>query len=109
MPLPPRLFPGDLELAKRDDDHKHGSKSAFPLVRTYLRLPVRRNAKRTLIGLVVLIGLYYFFKNLLPELENPTLPHYNYPPASGRVPKETRLQEVTSGRHPTISYMSNQI
>jgi hypothetical protein len=85
MPLPPRLFPGDEELGKRDDDHKPGKKSPLGIAWQHRRIPHgphRRNMKRVALGLVVLIGLYYFFKNMPTDLENPRpRPHYDHNPA----------------------------
>jgi hypothetical protein len=74
MPLPPRLFPGDEELGKRDDDHKPGTKSPLGIAWQH-----RRNMKRVALGLVALICLYYFFKNMPSDLENPRpRPHYDH-------------------------------
>ena len=84
MPLPPRLFPGDEELGKRDDDHKPGMKSPLGIAWQQRRIPHgphRRNMKRVALGLVLLIGLYYFFKNMPTDLENPRpRPHYEHNP-----------------------------
>jgi hypothetical protein len=84
MPLPPRLFPGDEELGKRDDDHKPGSgKSPLGIAWQHRRMPHgphRRIVKRTAVGLVALICLYYFFKNMPTDLENPTpRPNFDHP------------------------------
>ena len=85
MPLPPRLFPGDEELGKRDDDHKPGKKSPLGMAWQHRRIPHgphRRNVKRVALGVVLLIGLYYFFKNMPTDLENPrSRPHYDHNPA----------------------------
>lgn len=86
MPLPPRLFAGDEELGKKNDDHKPGKgmKSPLGIAWQQRRLPYgpqRRNMKRVALGLVVLISLYYFFKNMPTDLENPRpWPHYDHNP-----------------------------
>jgi hypothetical protein len=68
MPHPPRLFPGDVELGKRDDDHKPGSKSPLAAAWFHHRIFLRRSYRKIVIGLVVLVGLYYFFKNMPTDL-----------------------------------------
>ncbi|TVY67464.1 hypothetical protein LSUE1_G007397, partial [Lachnellula suecica] len=89
MPLPPRLFPGDEELGKRDDDHKPGTGLKSPLgivwqQRRRSHVPQRRTMKRVALGALVFIILYYFFKNMPTDLENPRQrPHYASP---GNVP-----------------------
>ena len=74
MPLPPRLFPGDEELGKKDDDHKPGAKNPLGIAWQHRQIPHgphRRNMKRVALGFVVLIALYYFFKNMPKDLEQP--------------------------------------
>ncbi|KAI9052967.1 hypothetical protein LZ554_003238 [Drepanopeziza brunnea f. sp. 'monogermtubi'] len=82
MPLVPRLFPGDVELGKRDDDHKPGGKSQLGLAWQHRRIPntplrripntpLRRSMKRVVLGVLALIALYYFFRNMPTDLENP--------------------------------------
>src|SRR3954447_23475400 len=90
MPLPPRLFPGDEELGKRDDDHKPGKKSNLGIPWQHRRLsqgPHRRTLKRAALGFIALVALYYFFKNMPTDLENPShRPQYNHPPESSHQP-----------------------
>jgi len=87
MPLPPRIFPGDVELGKRDDDHRPGSKSGVGLGiawqhRQMPHRPHRRTLKKIALGVLALIGLYYFFKNMPTDLESPRQrPSYG-PPSS---------------------------
>ncbi len=85
MPIPPRLFPGDEELGKRDDDHRPGSKppisAIWPLstVLQHRRLPLRKNLKKMGIAVLALVALYYFFKNMPTDLRNPRpRPSYTY-------------------------------
>lgn len=77
-----RLFPGDVELGKRDDDHKPGSKTPLGIAWEHRRLPHgphRRSLKRIGLGLLGLIAVYYFFKNMPTDLENPrTRPSYGH-------------------------------
>jgi hypothetical protein len=85
MPLAPRLFPGDEELGKRDDDHKPGMRSPLDRVWQQRRLrqgPHRRTMRRVALGMLALIGLYYFFKNMPIDLENPR-PRPNYDHSEG--------------------------
>ncbi|KAG0652963.1 hypothetical protein D0Z07_0477 [Hyphodiscus hymeniophilus] len=85
MPLPPRLFPGDEELGKKDDDHKPGARTPLGISWQHRRIaygPHKRNLKRAALGLVVLIFLYYFFKNMPTDLENPR-PRLRYDQSAG--------------------------
>lgn len=68
MPLVPRLFPGDVELGKRDDDHRPGERSSHAGAWQYRRPPIRRNMKRIFGGLIGLIAIYYFIKNIPTDL-----------------------------------------
>lgn len=82
--LPSRLFPGDRELGKKDDDHKPGTKSPLGNIWQHRRAPLRRNWKRLLIIAVSLIGLFYFFKNMPTDLQNPRArPNYGHPSGKG--------------------------
>jgi hypothetical protein len=90
MPQPSRIFAGDVELGKRDDDHKPGSRLPLMAVSdlaaawTYHRYTIRKNLRKGLIGLALVIGLYYFFKNMPTDLGPRTpRPNYRYQPASG--------------------------
>jgi hypothetical protein len=79
MPHPPRLFPGDVELGKRDDDHKPGSKSSLAAAWSHNRVFLRRSYRKIVIGLVLLVGLYYFFKNIPTDLGPATSrPNYDH-------------------------------
>lgn len=69
--IPPRLFAGDEELGKKDDDHIPNMKSPFGTWQSSRRAPHRRSMKRLAIVGVVVILLYYFFKNMPTDLENP--------------------------------------
>jgi hypothetical protein len=74
MPLVPRLFPGDVELGKRDDDHKPGGKSQLGLAWQHRRIPntpLKRSMKKVALGVLALIALYYFFRNMPTDLETP--------------------------------------
>ncbi|OWP05864.1 hypothetical protein B2J93_982 [Marssonina coronariae] len=97
MPLVPRLFAGDVELGKRDDDHRPGSKSQFGLTWQQRRIaqtpPQRRNMKRLVLGILVVIGLYFFFKNMPTDLENPRSRPY-YGPAAGPDVPSTHSQDI---------------
>ncbi|KFY22900.1 hypothetical protein V493_06255 [Pseudogymnoascus sp. VKM F-4281 (FW-2241)] len=77
-----RLFPGDEELGKRDDDHKLRTK---PIAAWhYRRWLLRRNMKRIGLTLLALIALYYFVKNMPTDLKQPSVrPHYDHSPSRG--------------------------
>ena len=66
MPLTGRIFPGDEELGKKNDDHKPGLGSGdsylWPMWKSALRLPRRRS----ILILLSIIGVYIFFKNIPP-------------------------------------------
>jgi hypothetical protein len=108
MPLPPRLFPGDEELGKRDDDHKPGgAKNPLGLVWQHRRMGVthglhRRTLKRAALGILGLVVMYYFFKNMPTDVENRSyrpqykadtrpspLPRAAAYPAIGKPPKQS--------------------
>lgn len=101
MALPPRLFTGDEELGKKDDDHKPGRKSSLSAVWQQRRLshgPHRRTLKRIALGALALIVVYYFFKNMPTDLENPRIrPHYDHSP-----------QETTQGTGSKPATPANQ-
>jgi hypothetical protein len=92
MPLPPRLFPGDEELGKRDDDHRPGTKRPLGMAwqqRQVLYGLHRRTIRRIALAIVALLALYFFFRNMPTDLQNPRpRPHYDHsashrPPMSG--------------------------
>jgi hypothetical protein len=82
MALPPRLYAGDEELGKRDDDHKPGTKRPLGAAwqqRQLPHAPLRRTVKRMALAILALIVLYYFFKNMPTDLTNPRpRPHYDH-------------------------------
>jgi hypothetical protein len=103
MPPPPRLFPGDVELGKRDDDHKPGAKSPLGLAWQRRRMPHgphRRHWRRIAMGLLALVALYYFFKNMPTDLENPRQrPNYAAPTGQTTPPPRT----ITQNSNPRAS------
>jgi hypothetical protein len=120
MPRPPRLFAGDEELGKKNDDHKpgmglgRGVKSPLGIAWQQRRLPhgQRRNMKRVALGLVVLIGLFYFFKNMPTDLENPRpRPHYDHGPeqsgpVQGSNPRSANQGSVQKPGHEGVGEVS---
>ena len=72
MPLPPRLFPGDEELGKKDDDHKPGMKNSMAwkprIAMPHVQIQ-KRTVKRVFWGVVVLVAVYFFVKNI-PTVSN---------------------------------------
>ncbi|MCJ1313369.1 hypothetical protein MMC25_007047 [Agyrium rufum] len=86
-----RLFLGDEELGKKYDDHKWTARPSTPrlggsLSRGARLLRLRR--KRVLLGIVVVVALYFFFRNI------PT----NLRPISERI--DTRVPGQTYNGHP---------
>ncbi|KAL2070446.1 hypothetical protein VTL71DRAFT_13472 [Oculimacula yallundae] len=102
MPITPRRFPGDVELGKRDDDHRPGSKSGMGLgigwqQRQRPHGPHRRSWKRIALGILALVGFYYFFKNMPTDLENPRKrPSYGPPPTPKPRPPSPPKQQNTA-------------
>lgn len=92
MPLPQRLFSGDVEHGKKDDDHKPATS---PFAAAWRQRPLagglqRRSLKRVALGLLALVAVYYFFKNMPTDLENPVRrPSYN-PPTGLNTHPDTR-------------------
>ncbi|KFY33676.1 hypothetical protein V494_07419 [Pseudogymnoascus sp. VKM F-4513 (FW-928)] len=77
-----RIFPGDEELGKRDDDHRPRTKSITSW--HYRRWMLRRNMKRIGFALLGLVMLYYFVKNIPTDLKQPSRrPSYDHSPSSG--------------------------
>lgn len=67
-----RLFPGDAEAAKRDDDHVPGSSSSIRLAWQHRRRLIRRPRwQRVLLFLGLLVAIYYFIKNIPTDLRPP--------------------------------------
>ncbi|KAG9248134.1 hypothetical protein BJ878DRAFT_433999 [Calycina marina] len=70
---PPRLFPSNEELSKKDDDHKPGAKG--PMVwkttqRAVTHLHIRV-VKRVALGAIILVAFYLFFLNMPTDLKPP--------------------------------------
>jgi hypothetical protein len=118
MPLPPRLFPGDEELGKRDDDHKRGGKSPLGLAWHQRRLPHgphRRSLKRLALGILGLIVVYYFFKNMPKDLENPRQrPNYGLPSGPNAPPqkpppvnRDSRIKSGDGGTAESVAHDFN--
>ncbi|KAL5352237.1 hypothetical protein ACLOAV_002184 [Pseudogymnoascus australis] len=100
-----RLFPGDEELGKRDDDHRLRTKSITAW--HYRRWLLRRNMKRIGLTLLALIALYYFVKNIPTDLKQPSVrPSYDHSPSRGggtlgqRPPSPGKTQPAPTGDKP---------
>jgi hypothetical protein len=87
MPLPQRLFPSDDTWAKRDDDYQGKvARSPLGMAWQHRRMPsgpFRKQMKRVALGVVVLICLYYLFKNMPTDFEQPRSQPF---PAAGSKP-----------------------
>lgn len=80
----PRLFPGDEELGKRDDDHKYRPRSSS-ISWHRLRLPSKRSLRKAAIGLFVLVAIYCFIRNMPEGIERSSnRPNYSRPPSIER-------------------------
>lgn len=64
MPPPSRLFAGNEDMSKKDDDHKPGTRSSMLWRQRTIPHVQRRLAKRVVLAIVTLIAFYYFFKNM---------------------------------------------
>ena len=74
-----RIFAGEEELGKKNDDHRRGRGDKYPPpwpVRNYAPWLRRR---RVLYGLIACIALYLFFKNIPPP-DHPPFPRPQYRP-----------------------------
>jgi hypothetical protein len=117
MALPPRIFPGDEEYGKRDDDHKSAKPRPLSAVFMNSRMPQRRNLKRLGIFLAFLVGFYYFFKHMPTDLAPATRrPNYQHGQAdtqqnwargrqgphggtAGSIPKDQWADETATDKH----------
>ena len=103
MPLPPRIHAGDAELGKKDDDHKPAKTPLGRLWRIRPHGPQRRNLRRIALGALALIALYYFFKNMPTDLENPRQrPSYDhtssqFTPTPARAPSGSQVMKSGLG------------
>lgn len=89
MSGPQRRFHGDEELGKKDDDHKPGVKSPMGRAWQQRRLPNgprRSNLKRIALGILVVIGFYFFFRNMPTDLQQPRQRPSYLPPAGPNAP-----------------------
>ena len=72
------LFRDDVELGKKDDDHKPDTRKVWRQ-RQLSHMPPRRTIKRFAILLIVVVGLWYFCTGMLSESsdaeEDIKLPH----------------------------------
>lgn len=76
-----RLFTGDEELGKRDDDHKLRMKPRRGSVWNNRRWLLRRDMKRIGLTLLALVAVYYFIKYMPTDLEQPRKrPSYDHSP-----------------------------
>jgi len=111
MPLPTILFPGDEELGKRDDDYKQGMKSPLGLAWQQRRMPHpprRRSLLKVTGGILFLVALYYFFKNMPTDLEPATRrPHYN--PPSGPNAPSAGPPPVRQGATPNPNHSEDRV
>ena len=117
MPLPPRLFSGDEELGKKDDDHRRGGRTPMGLAWQHRRIPHgphRRTLKRLALGILAFIVLYYFFKNMPTDLENPRQrPSYgftagpNAPPPKSTPGEDSRSKPGHEGTAESVAHDFN--
>ena len=113
--MAPRLFVGDEELGKKDDEYRPGMKSPLGLgavwqQRRVSRLPPRRTIKRLGLGLLGIIVLYYFFYNMPTDLGPPRQrPNYhtNSDPESHTVPTKVADSKPQNVVKPGVSKHSS--
>ncbi|MCJ1399724.1 hypothetical protein MMC11_002926 [Xylographa trunciseda] len=70
MPLPGRIFAGDEELGKKNDDHRpaNGTIPIPALSWTRWKLAPKVRKRRLIIGLMIGLVVYFFFKNIPTDL-----------------------------------------
>ncbi|MCJ1472416.1 hypothetical protein MMC13_001064 [Lambiella insularis] len=70
MPLPGRIFAGDEELGKKDDDHRRTDGTIPVSAWSWTRWPVAPRVRRRRLFVVFILGLviYVFFKNIPSDL-----------------------------------------
>lgn len=105
MPLLQRPIHGDEELGKKDDDHKPGTKGHIGRAWQQRRLngPRRSNLKKIALGLLVVVGFYYFFKNMPTDLEQPRQRPSFGPPAGQNAP----APKTVPNSYDTVSKMAD--
>ena len=65
MPLSGRIFAGDEELGKKDDDHRRRNGSTVPKMWPWITGSIPRMRRhRLVLGVVIIIGLYILFSNI---------------------------------------------
>ena len=111
MPLPGRIFAGDEELGKKDDDHRRRNRSAVPSMWSWMNGSIPRMRRHRLgLGVVVIIGLYIFFSNIPSRtspitdqiraggfLQNGEAPRIYDEAPSGKPPQTE--DEIEKGKH----------
>lgn len=101
MPLPHSSIFRDEELGKKDDDHKPRPKSQIGEFWQRRRVPHRRSWKKVVIGIIVLIGLYYFYKNMPTDLRNPRpRPRYLHGSEIGNSATQEKPPSASDGGEP---------
>lgn len=86
MALTTRLFSGDEEMGKRDDDHKPRTMPQLGTAWYHGRWLPRRNIKRIGLTVLILAGVYWFFKNMPTDLKQPSARPHHYQ-TEGRLSK----------------------
>lgn len=66
--MPGRIFAGDEELGKKNDDHKPIEGGASPFARLIWRAPWRVRRRRLIILITALLALYFFIKYIPTDL-----------------------------------------
>lgn len=89
------LFSADEELGKRDDDYKYSKKAPPAASWQHRRSPMRRNVKKLMLGLGLLVLAYVFIKNIPTDVKHSNLrPNYQHISKAGVTNGKTTQNQV---------------
>jgi hypothetical protein len=108
--MAPRLFVGDEELGKRDDEYKPGKKASLGLGNLWQQKrvqhgPPRRSLKRVGILLLGAFAIYLFIHNIPTDLKPPrNRPSYIENTAGKKTPSSPGGKKEPSKKSPAAGY-----
>jgi hypothetical protein len=108
--MAPRLFVGDEELGKRDDEYKPGKKASLGLANLWQQKrahhgPPRRSLKRVGILLLGVFAIYLFIHNIPTDLKPPRpRPSYIENIAGEKTPSSSPAKKGPPKKSPASGY-----